>query len=199
MTEYEYVVVGVGTAATRHDAVGKRALFGGGDIVPVAAECVTRPHRYPEHLGNQHYGDRDYLATTHGAVRIHHEALVRHRDGARQEVVESSWEADCPVCYRTHRTDSGRESDRPDIIAAVLECCGAEWFAPSDWVEDCDVCGDDHRERHDCTAVMNRQPFPGVDEDYECVPCGWHGPGDDLQAPMGECPDCESRAVRVRA
>lgn len=197
---YEYAVIGLhGTYATRHEAVGKQVLFGCGDVVPIATQCVTRPHRYPEHLGNKHYADRKFFATRHGAVRVHHEALIRHRNGEAQGTVESHWEADCPVCLRTHRTDAGLEKNRSELFDLVVECCGTEWFPPADWVEDCGVCGEDHRERHGCTPPGRRHPIPGVDEDYECTSCGWEGDGETLQGPNGTCPACDSAAVRVVA
>jgi Zn finger protein HypA/HybF involved in hydrogenase expression len=149
------------------------------------------------HLGNEYYGDRDYLATKHGAVRIEREDLVRFVNGNRQEVVESEWYADCPVCGRRVSVDGGSEAARSDLISQVLDHCGTEWFPPSDWVDDCDICGEDHRGEYNCSPPGLRTPFPGVDQDYACARCGWDGNGHDLPGPNGECPNCDSSAVRV--
>lgn len=198
---FAYVIPGLpGDYDTRHEAVGVLAKHGAADdeVVAIAENCLVRwQDNGPEHLGDKHFGDRRKLATTHGAVSIDHEALVRTWNGDEQGVVESSWVIDCPVCFRTHKSDEGTEEARGDLIDEVLACCGAEWFPPSDWVEDCDVCGDSHRGEFGCSPPGLREPFPGVDEAYACAQCGWDGRGDGLQGPNGECPNCDSGAVRV--
>lgn len=200
---FKYVATGVlGTWDTRHEAIGQVAKHGvweRDDIVPISENCLIRPMRGPTHIGDEHYGDRDYVATTHGAVRINHESLVRHWNGAEQEVVESHWEADCPVCYRTHTSDDGSEAARSDLFDTVLACCGAEWFPPSDWVADCEFCGDDHRGEFGCAPPGLRDPRPDLANPVDCGACGWDGDGGDLDRPHGNCPKCGSAAVVVRS
>lgn len=194
----------IGDYDSRHEAIGKLAQYGEwdtGEVVPVHENTLVdgHPHGvcFPEHLGNKHFGDRDYLATTHGAVKFDRESLVRYWNGTEQEVVESHYELECPVCRTTHESDGTTEDDRREIVDVLLDCCGIEWLPPSDWIADCDVCGDSHRERHDCTPPGLRDPFPGVDHDYGCARCGWDGHGEELRGPNGECPNCDSGAVRV--
>lgn len=201
-TEFKYVVLGTSVPfdrETRHEAVGELAIHDGADrVVPIAADCLGRQHRNPVHLGNKHYGDRRYLATTHGAVRIDREDLVRFVNDTRQDVVETTWTATCPDCHREHSVDGAGEDARSELIDEVLECCDdVEWFPPSDWVENCEICGSDHRGAHNCEPPAFRDPFPGVDETYRCAACGWDGDGEELQGPNGECPDCDSPAVQV--
>lgn len=190
----------IGDYDTRHEAIGKLTRFDewdDGEIVPIHEDVLVRLQRYPEHLGNKHFGDRDYLATTHGTVKIDRESLVRFWNGSQQEVVESHYELECPVCYELHESDGTSEDDRRAIIDELLDCCGIEWWPPSDWVADCEVCGDSHRGEFACSPPAFRDPFPGVDNDYGCARCGWDGHGEDLQGPYGECPNCDSGAVRV--
>jgi Zn finger protein HypA/HybF involved in hydrogenase expression len=199
---YAYVYAGiVGERDTRHEAIGDLAKHGDwerDDVVAITENClVDWDHAGPVHLGNRYYGDRRYLATKHGAVRIEREDLVRFVNDTRQDVVESTWYADCPICGRRVSVDGGSEAARSDLIQQVLDHCGTEWFPPSDCVEDCDICGDDHRGEFACTPPSLRTPFPGVDEDYACARCGWDGRGDELTGPDGECPNCDSTAVEV--
>lgn len=142
------------------------------------------------------YEDREKVATDEGVFRIE-QVTVMKTVGTKEEILDSYWQAECPVCYRTHETDSQSEDVRSELAEDVYDCCGAEWIPPSDWVEDCPACGTGHRESYGCIPVSAREPFPGVDEDYECIDCGWDGHGSDLQGPDGECPDCDSRSVRV--
>lgn len=103
------------------------------------------------------------------------------------------------ICGRRVSVAGGGEAARGDLITQVLDHCGTEWFPPSDWVADCDICGEDHRGEFGCFPPPRRQPFPGVHEDYECARCGWTGHGEDLSGPDGECPTCDSPAVKVVA
>lgn len=199
---FKYVHQGmVGERDTRHEAVGDLAKHGDwstGDVAAISENClVDWRDNGPVHLGNKYYGNRDYLATTLGAVRIEREDLVRFVNGNRQDVVESEWYADCPDCGRRISVSGGSEEARSDLITKVLDHCDAEWFPPSDWVEDCDICGGDHRGKFECRAPALRTPFPGVDEDYKCANCDWDGPGENLTGPNGECPNCDSGAVKV--
>lgn len=158
----KYVATGVlGESDTRHEAIGRLAKYGDwatGDVTPIVEDCLVDgyPREYPKHLGNEHYGDRNKLATKHGVVRIESESLVRFRNGNEQETVESHWEIKCPVCYRTHKSEDGTEAARSDLIDKVLDCCGTEWFPPSDWIENCETCGRDHREKHECRRPAGR-------------------------------------------
>lgn len=204
MTEFTYVYPGiVGERDTRHEAVGDLAKYGDWerhDVVAITEHCLVRwQDNGPTHLGDKYYGDRDYLATKHGAVRIEREALVRFVNGTRQDVVEAEYVADCPICGRRVSVAGDDEAARSDLITQVLDHCGTEWFPPSDWVEDCDICGGDHRGEFGCRPPGRRQPFPGVDEDYACARCGWTGHGEALSGPDGGCPTCDSPAVKVVA
>jgi len=206
MSEFKYVYPGmVGERDTRHEAVGDLAKHGDWEhqnVNAISESCLVTAGPYsivvgPLHLGDKYYDDRDYLATKHGAVRLEREDLVRFVNDNRQEVVESEWYADCPICRRKISVDGGGEAARSDLITQILEHCGTEWFPPSDWVEDCEICGEDHRGEFKCRPPGLRTPFPGVDEDYACARCGWGGHGEDLTGPDGECPNCDSAAVKV--
>lgn len=142
------------------------------------------------------YDDREKVATDEGVFRIKSVTIMK-TVGTKEELIDSYWQAECPLCYRTHETESHSEDVRTDLIEKVCECCGAEWMPPSDWIEDCPACGTDHRESRECVPVSRREPFPGVEEDYECLDCDWGGHGTELQPPDGECPECDSRSVRV--
>jgi len=205
MPDFNYVYPGmVGERDTRHEAIGDLAKHGEWDeqeIVPITENCLVSQVGSlvvgPVHLGNKYYRDRDYLPTTHGAVRIEREDLVRFVNGNEQEVVESEYYADCPCCGWKISVDGGNEAARSDLIGQVLDHCEAEWFPPSDWVEDCEVCGDDHRGELECQPPGLRTPFPGVDNEYSCACCEWAGEGESLNGPNGECPSCDSPAVEV--
>lgn len=202
-TEYKYVVVGTGNpfdCETRHEAVGKLARYDTAErIVPIAESCLVRYNRYPEHLGNKHYSDRQTYATTHGTTQIDRVDVVRMVNGNQQDTLESHWTVDCPVCRRTFESDDAAEDARLPLLDEMHACCGTEWFPPSDWVDDCEICGDSHRGKYNCTALAWRDGFDGLegDESCSCAKCGWDGSGEGLLGPRGECPECESRAVRV--
>ncbi|WP_246998408.1 hypothetical protein [Halosolutus gelatinilyticus] len=49
------------------------------------------------------------------------------------------------------------------ILDAMHACCGAERFPPSDRVEDCEICGSDHRGEYNCSPPAHREPCPGAD------------------------------------
>lgn len=104
--DYRWVTTGLnGDYETRHEAIGKVAKYGDWEndrVIPVSERCLVRHARYPEHLGNRYYGDRNHLATKHGVVRINHEALVRKWNGAEQETVESHWEVEAERLYERH-------------------------------------------------------------------------------------------------
>jgi len=189
----------LGDYETRHEAIGKLAKYGDwerGSVVPITGNCLVRPQE-PRHLGNECYGDRNRLATKHGVTRINRETIVRNWNGAEQEVIESHWVIECPICYKTHKSEEATEDARPEIIDEVLDCCGTEWFPPSDWVEDCNICGDDHRGEFNCQPLSWRDPFPDIDQDFACARCGWDGHGEDVNGPNGECPNCDSTALEV--
>ena len=151
------------------------------------AECVA----------DDCYDSREKVATDEGVFRIKRVTITK-TVGNKEEIIDSYWQAECPVCYRTHETDSPSEDVRTDLIDTVCGCCGAEWLPPSDWVEDCEICGTSHRESRDCKPLSMREPFPDPDEHrYECSECGWSGEGDEFGNPDGYCPECDSAAVRA--
>lgn len=190
---------------TRHEAVGDRARFGDADtdeVVPIHEDCLVDPavDRItvgPRHLGNEYFGDRETFPTTHGAVAIDQVSLVRVRNGNTKEVVESHWEISCPICDTTHESDSGSEDGRREVIDSALACCGAEWFPPSDWVEDCSICGGSHRGEFGCPPLLDhdRQDVPD-DGRFTCRSCGENGEMNDLWG-IGSCPACDSGALEV--
>jgi hypothetical protein len=202
---FKYVYPGmVGERDTRHEAIGDLAKYGDwndGDVVPISEDClVSQPASIivgPIHLGDKYFDDRDWFATKHGAVRINQEQLVRVVNGDEQEVVESEWYADCPICGQRVSVSGMGEDARRGLTSRILNHCGTEWFPPSDWVEDCDVCGDDHRGEFECKPPAYRTPSPSVDDDFTCARCGWDGSGDELHGHAGECPNCDSPAVTV--
>lgn len=202
-TEYRYVVDGIpGDCDTRHEAVGVRALYGAAnaEVRVFRADYLCRPYDRPKHPGNEYYSDRDWLATTHGAARIHTESLVRFWDGNEQEVVEERFEAKCPVCYQTHTVDSTDVSEREargELTDGLLGCCDIEWLPPTDWIEDCEVCGESHRERHGCRTLSQRTGDDrpdDLDRDFQCHDCGWTGHGETLDGMYcgKKCPECGS-------
>jgi len=198
--QYRYVVTGLpGSDDTRHEAIGRRAKHGGdaAKVVPVLDRCLTRLHRYPEHIGDKYWNDRQRVPTTNGVTSIEHVDVVRRRNGKVTDRIEQYWEVECPVCIQTYRSDTDAEEERPDVIDEALACCDSEWVPPSDWVEDCSICGGDHRGEYGCRPPAAREPFPGVDERFACARCDWDGHGESLQGPEGECPDCNSAAVAV--
>jgi len=158
-----------------------------------------------EHPGDEVYQDRRRMATTEGVMNIDMvtvEEIVNN--GETKETVKTFWRANCPVCGVAHEQgpvseESAREEAwRSALNCGTLERCGAEWVKPEDYIEDCDICGDDHRERDGCTVLFLREPFPGPDSHrYSCSDCGWEGEGDDFDNHRGYCPECESAAVRA--
>lgn len=202
MAKFKYIYRGmIGERNTRHEAIGDLAKHGdwkNGEVVTITENClVDWQDNGPVHLGDKHYSDRDFLATKHGAVRIEREELVRFVNGNRQEVVKSEWYANCPLCGRRITVEGGDEATRSELITQVLDHCGTEWFPPSDWVEDCEVCGENHRGEFECRPPGLRMPPPGEDEDFTCAWCGWKGRSEDLMGLGGKCPNCDSPAVKV--
>lgn len=209
MSESEFVYTArtlIGTRDTRHEAVGDLARLGDTDGDRVAAvheDClVSQPTSMtvgPKHLGNQCYGDRDRIATTHGIAKIEQVSLVRHVNGVETDAVESWWEIECPVCYITHEVDGAGEDARRDAIDDMLDCCGIEWQPPADYLNPCSVCGESHRESNDCSPPVSRDPYPDLEQPAECSACGWAGrPAKEaLAGPNGNCPECGSPAVHI--
>lgn len=149
------------------------------------------------HLGDELYGDRHQMATDNGILSIDQVVLKEIVNNHKESVREAYWRATCPVCYREHEVDGGGEDAREKAIDSALECCDSEWLPPQDWVEDCSICGEDHREVRNCVPPSRRDPFIGADADYRCAVCEWDGPGDELTGPRGTCPECGSTAVQV--
>lgn len=171
----------------------------GDDVDAMQADVfktVSDQFAHPECVADACYESREKVATTEGVFRIKPVKITK-KVGTKTEVVDSYWQADCPVCYTTHETDSRSEDVRTDLIDDVCDCCSAEWMPPSDWIDDCEACGTSHRESHRCKPVSMREPFPGVEEDYECLDCEWDGRGTELQGPDGQCPECDAYSVRV--
>lgn len=149
------------------------------------------------HIGDELYGDRFRIATTEGVLKIEQVSITVMTDGYSERVEDSWWRATCPVCRREHESDGPSEDERMVAIEAAHDCCGAEWLPPQDWIEGCEVCGEDHREYHECVPPSRREPFPGIDREYSCRECDWAGAGEDLQGPDGRCPECETTAVEA--
>lgn len=190
---------------TRHEAVGDLVRHGDWEsdsVKPISENCLVRQPGTifvgPDHIGDKHWNDRSKMPTTGGVASIEQVSLVKQVNGEKTSVEESWWAVDCPVCYTRHEVQGAGEDSRSEAIDAMLECCGVEWVPPSDWIEDCDVCGDSHRERGSCTRLGMREPFPDPESHhYDCAECEWSGGGADLQGPDGLCPDCGTAAVRA--
>jgi uncharacterized OB-fold protein len=193
------------THETRHEAIGALACYGDWEsdsVAPISESCLVRRWGTtfvgPDHIGDKYFDERQYMATTHGVAQIDQVSLVRRVNNHTEKVVNSWWEIECPVCGFTHEIDGSSEDARREAIDVMLDCCDIEWQPPSDWIEDCEICGDSHRERHDCTCLSHREPFPSPDSHrYDCAECQWTGDGDDLHGPAGFCPDCGTSAVRA--
>lgn len=142
------------------------------------------------------YERRSLVATPEGSFKIK-PVIVKEIENGQEKVIDSFWRADCPVCYRTHESDEKTEEVRTDFIDQVTDCCDTEWLPPADWVEDCDICGGDHRGSR-CIPISRREPFPDPETHrYDCSECEWSGKGSDFEGPDGECPECGTRAVRA--
>lgn len=143
------------------------------------------------------YGKRKLVATTEGSFKIL-PVVIKEIENGSETILESFWRAECPVCYRTHETDEQSEDVRTGLIDDVVGCCGIEWLAPADWIEDCEICGTSHRESRGCKPLSYRDPFPSPEEHrYECTECDWTGEGGDFGNPEGHCPECDTAAVRA--
>lgn len=153
----------------------------------------------PMYRGNLDYGDRKRIPTNYGTVKMDSETLRRFWNGAEQEVVEGHWEARCPCCYTKHVIEGRTDQDRAELRGVVLDCCDeVRWLPPSDWVEDCEVCGRSHRDQHECTSPAHRDPFPDTSEPAVCTDCGFSvNELDDIGTHDGSCPECGSHAVKV--
>ena len=146
------------------------------------------------------YESRDQVLTEIGTFGI--DAVVEKRvinDGESVEILDRYWQAKCPQCWTKHRTEDDREDVRDDLVDMVLDCCGLEWVPPDDYVEDCDICGYNHREANGCQPLGFRDPFPDPENhQYECTDCDWTGAeGEDFDDPDGHCPECGTAAVRA--
>lgn len=146
------------------------------------------------------YYDRKLVSTTEGSFKIQPVNIIKKTGGQQDEVIESYWEATCPVCYTDYRTDDQAESTRSDLVEKVLNCCEVtEWLSPEDYIEGCSICGDNHRESDGCTPLTHRDPFPEPsNHTYECVECEWEGKKkEDFDDHKGVCPECNSTAIKA--
>ncbi|ELZ96616.1 hypothetical protein [Haloferax sulfurifontis] len=152
---------------------------------------------HPQCVADDCFGKREPVATTEGVFRLERVTIKKFvGQGQKESLVDSYWQADCPVCYQTHESEESGEDARMELFGGVLDCCGAEWMPPAGWVEDCDICGDDHRGEFNCTPLSWRKPFPGIDNDYVCAECDTENHGSDLDGPNGACPECGSEALK---
>jgi hypothetical protein len=163
---------------------------------PGVFKTVSDQFAHRECVAEHCYETRKKVATTEGVFTVE-STVVKKFVGDSEEVLDSFWQADCPVCFQTHESEETDEEARSDLIDAVIDCCGAEWLPPEDYVENCDVCGMGHRESRECFPVFCRDPVPDLDDHFQCVECGWDGYGPELGGASGQCPECESRSVQV--
>lgn len=142
------------------------------------------------------WASREDIPTTAGIFKM---AIVTttKKVGGSDKILESYWQADCPVCQQTHSTDTHTEDARRELIDTVTDCCDTEFVWPTDYIHDCDICGESHRERHGCTAVASRDPMPALDQKFTCTDCEWTDNGNELSGPNGSCPECDSRAITI--
>lgn len=142
------------------------------------------------------YYDREKVATTGGVFKIQSVTVTR-TVGNTEEILAAHWQAECPVCYTTHETESQDEDVRNTLFETVLDCCGIEWLPPSEWVEHCHICGTSHNGAFQCRTLISRSETVGVettDHDFCCHACGWHGHGSSLSN-FYACPDCGSNSI----
>lgn len=153
----------------------------------------------PAYGGNLQYGDRKTIPTNYGNVGINSETKWRFWNGAKQEIIGGHWEARCPCCYQNHKVEGTTDEKRAELWNVILDCCDeVRWLPPSDYLDPCDVCGDSHREQHECTAPAHRDPLPHADDPAECTDCGWSvDHAEDIPVHDGSCPECGSNAVRI--
>lgn len=143
------------------------------------------------------YDKREKVATTEGIITIKPVTIKKIVNG-KETILESYWQAKCPICHQEHTTDKQSEEIRSELIDTVCNCCDIDWLAPSDWIEDCDICHTDHRESRQCELISFRDPFPSPENHtYDCADCDWNGEGDDFNNQDGYCPECESPAVKA--
>lgn len=193
------------TYDSRHEAVGDLVRYGDwqtDSVVPISENClVQQPGTIfvgPDHIGDKHWSDRTKVPTTGGVTNIDHVSLVKQVNGTEASVEESWWATDCPVCHTRHEVQGADEDSRGEAIDQMLACCGVEWVPPTDWLEECSICGDSHRESSECTRLSMREPFPDPESHtYDCAECEWSGGGADIQGPDGLCPDCGTASVRA--
>lgn len=163
---------------------------------PGVFKTVSDQFAHRECVAEHCYETRKKVATTEGVFTVE-STVVKKFVGDSEEVLDSFWQADCPVCFQTHESEETDEEARSALIEDVIDCCDAEWLPPEDYVENCDVCEMGHRESRDCFPVFCRDPVPDLDDHFECSECGWDGSGPELGGASGQCPECESRSVQV--
>lgn len=141
---------------------------------------------------------REDIATTAGIFEMASITTTK-TVGRSDKTIDSYWQAECPVCMRTHSSEESGEDARRDLIGTVTDCCDIEFVWPSDYIHNCDICGDSHRERHECKSVAWREPMPELDQEFTCTNCEWTANGNELSGPDGSCPECDSLSVAVAA
>jgi DNA-directed RNA polymerase subunit RPC12/RpoP len=205
--EFEYTARTLKRAYdTRHEAVAALAQYGdwqNDTVVPISESCLVRQPGTifvgPDHIGEKYWNERRKYPTTGGVATVKAVSLVKKVNGTKASVEESWWAVDCPVCHSRHEVQGASENARMQAIEAMEKCCGVGWVPPLDWIEDCNVCGDSHRESSECTPLNRREPFPDPESHYyECAECDWDGGGAEIQGPAGACPECGTRSVRAR-
>jgi len=162
-------------------------------------KTVSDRFAHADCMADHCYEDRELVATTEGTFRIKPVAVIE-KEGREEQVIESYWRADCPMCWQTHETESQDEALRGDLVEQVIDCCDpVEWLPPKDYIEDCDICGDDHRKSGGCTVLSRREPFPRPENhEFECADCDWSGStAEDFDTHTGRCPECGTAAVRA--
>lgn len=149
-------------------------------------------------LADKAWGKREEVATTAGIFKTASITTTK-QIGHTEELIESYWQAECPVCLRTHSTDEHSEEARSELLEMVTDCCDIEMVYPADYLHECDICGSSHRETHECKAITWRDHDFDIDQEFVCADCGWCDHGSNLEGVGGSCPDCNSRSIAIAA
>lgn len=158
-----------------------------------------RPDAYDHagnHLGDKCFGVRECIATTAGVLRVEQVTIKEIVGGYEEKTLDSFYRAQCPDCGMEYESDEPTEDAREQTWNEAMDCCDAEWVPPSDWVEDCGICGGDHRGELGCRSLFDRDRSVDEDDEVACRECKSF---EDTakQTRRGRCPECNSGALEV--
>lgn len=188
------------TTTTKTDVNSRNCRFCDETVDADSNDEYEYAYSAPVHTGciaNHCYEHREKVATTRGVIEIK-PVTVTKEIGNAEKVIDSYWQTECPVCYQTHSTDTQRENIRSELIDTACSCCDAEWLPPTDWIDNCNVCNNSHRESDGCRPIIMRTPFPDPEtHTYNCSECEWSGSEDEFNNFKGRCPGCGSTAIEA--